>query len=102
MAPGPPPKHGTRKRREKGCTCDECAVGGPANRRAAYRRQREATEAHRSAPVSEVPPVLVEPVGVRQIAERLGVSVRTVSTWITRGIFPPPAWRPSVRQSVWE
>ena len=34
----------------------------------------------------------VEPVGVREIAERLGVSQGLVSQWRFRGYLPEPRW----------
>ena len=42
-----------------------------------------------------------QPVGLREIAERLGVAPVTVSSWRHRGLLPPPRWRVS-RGPVWD
>lgn len=34
----------------------------------------------------------VEPVGLAEIAERLGVQRRTVDRWRGRGVLPDPTW----------
>lgn len=33
-----------------------------------------------------------EPVGLLEIAERLGVRAQTARNWRTRGVLPAPAW----------
>lgn len=42
-----------------------------------------------------------DPVGVAEIAERLGVPRQTVAVWKNRGLLPPPPWRVS-RQPCWD
>lgn len=45
----------------------------------------------------------VLPVGVQDIAERLGVSAEEVHRWRDLSIFPPPRWRVSGRPAWnWE
>lgn len=33
-----------------------------------------------------------EPVGIREIADRLGVNRQSADNWKTRGVLPPPRW----------
>lgn len=42
-----------------------------------------------------------EPVGVREVAERLGVQQQTVSMWRYRKLMPPPRWTVS-GQPAWD
>jgi predicted site-specific integrase-resolvase len=39
--------------------------------------------------------VKADPVGVRDIAERLGVKQQTASVWRHRGLLPKPDWHAS-------
>jgi predicted site-specific integrase-resolvase len=41
-----------------------------------------------------------EPVGLREIADRLGVQPQSAYNWRTRGVLPPPRWTVS-GQPVW-
>jgi uncharacterized protein YjcR len=41
-----------------------------------------------------------DPVGVAEIAERLGVKQQTAQTWRHRKLLPPPRWTVS-RQPAW-
>lgn len=43
----------------------------------------------------------VEPVGVLEIAERLGCKRETVAMWGYRGLLPEPPWRVS-GQPAWD
>jgi hypothetical protein len=35
---------------------------------------------------------LDEPVGLLEIADRLGVKLQSAQNWRTRGVLPPPRW----------
>lgn len=43
----------------------------------------------------------VDPVGLAEIAERLGVARSTVDQWRTRGVLPEPSWTVGGRPA-WE
>lgn len=38
------------------------------------------------------PPVAADPVGLSDIADRLGVKRQTAKDWKLRGLLPPPKW----------
>lgn len=44
---------------------------------------------------------MVEPVGLLEIAERLGVKRQTAQMWRHRKVFPPPRWLVS-GQPAWD
>lgn len=46
-------------------------------------------------------PVGADPVGLSDIAERLGVHRQTTKQWNTRGELPPPKWHASGRP-LWD
>ncbi len=48
-----------------------------------------------------VPRQDVDPVGMVEIAERLGVRQQTVAMWKYRGLLPPPRWTVS-RLPAWD
>jgi predicted site-specific integrase-resolvase len=46
-------------------------------------------------------PTVAEPVGLSDIADRLGVAHQTAKQWNLRGLLPPPKWTVSGRPA-WE
>ena len=52
-------------------------------------------------PLRPVGAVTADPVGVADIAARMGVRSKTVSMWRYRGLLPDPRWRVS-GQPVWD
>lgn len=42
-----------------------------------------------------------DPVGIKEIAERLGVKRTTVDRWLQRKLMPPPTWQIGGRPA-WE
>lgn len=44
---------------------------------------------------------MMEPVGLAEIAERLGVKQQTAQMWRHRNLLPPPRWQVS-RQPAWD
>jgi predicted DNA-binding transcriptional regulator AlpA len=45
---------------------------------------------------------MADPVGTREIADRLGAARQTVWTWIDQGIFPDPDWASVNARPAWE
>ena len=46
-------------------------------------------------------PAVADPVGLSDIADRLGVEQETAKRWKLRGLLPPPKWTVSGRPA-WE